>query len=501
MKHFKIYYTSDVHGYLWPTDYIQKTEQNQGLINVAENYKKDGNTLIIDGGDMYQGSPLMQYLKKNDEDDVVSAMMNMAGYDYVTLGNHDFNDGFDVLKERLSHLNATVIAENVTDEQGNSLYPAQIKTLADGTKVGLIGLVTDYINIWEDPTHLAGVKIESPLIKAIKTIEHLREKTDIVIGIYHGGFERDLATGKVVSHTTENIAWQLTEKLDLDILLTAHQHAAVEPQFINDTLTLQLRNQATSYAEIDGEFTDDAWHFSAQINSAGEKSNADMKSVLQPINNKVEEWLDQPLARLSNPVAIEKPINLAQYGNDFLRLVAKVQLMASSAQITLQGLNNNPAYLPQEMTLRSILQNYPFDNSLVVKRVSGKNLRLALEHTARYFVIHDGQLAVNPDWLSPKVEHYNYDLVYGLTYTINVNHPFGKRITEFKYNGRDIADTDEFTVAMNNYRAVGGGDFPEYEKSETIWSGDQSVQDMIISYINQHRDLPAAPKLQLNVIY
>lgn len=125
MKNFKLYYTSDVHGYLFPTDYIQTNQQPLGLINVAANYHKDEQTIIVDGGDMYQGSPLLQYLQKHsDSFDAVSTAMNMAGYDYVTLGNHDFNFGYRELQKHLSQLDATVIAENVTDNAGHTLYPA-----------------------------------------------------------------------------------------------------------------------------------------------------------------------------------------------------------------------------------------------------------------------------------------------------------------------------------------------------------------------------------------
>lgn len=501
MKHFKLYYTSDVHGYLWPTDYIQSGLQPQGLINVAANYQKDSNTLVIDGGDMYQGSPLLQYLKKYEDIDAVSDMMNMAGYDYVTLGNHDFNAGYDELKKHLANLNATVLAENVTDENGQTLYPAEIKTLADGTKVGLIGLVTDYINIWEKPEHLAGIKIESPLIKAGQTIARLRQSADVVIGIYHGGYERDLDSGKINSMTSENIACQLTAELDLDILLTAHQHGQVPAQLINDTLTLQLPNQAKFYAQIDGELRDGKWLFTASTNSAGTISQPDMFKALQPLNDKVEAWLDQPIANLTSSVAVEEPLILAQYGNDILRWVAAVQMAATGAQITLQGLNNNPSSLPKQLTLRSILQNYPFDNTLVTKRISGADLRVGLEHTANYFVMEGQKLAVNPDWLKPKVEHYNYDLAFGIDYEIDVRRPVGHRITKLQYQGKDIQDTDYFSIAMNNYRAVGGGDYQTYANSEIIYTGDKAIQDMLVAYFEDHDQLPNTPQLLLKVLY
>jgi len=501
MKHFKLYYTSDVHGYLLPTDYIQSGNQSLGMANAAYNFHKDGNTIIIDGGDMYQGSPMLQYLQQHQDIDAVTTAMNLAGYDYVTLGNHDFNYGYHALEKHLSQLNATVIAENVTDSNGETLYPAQIKTLADGTTVGLIGLVTDYINIWENPEHLAGIRIESPRIKAQKTVMYLRENADVVVGVYHGGYERDLVTGQQLSQTDENIAYQLTEQLDLDILLTGHQHGNVAPQVVNGVLTLQMPNQARMYAEIIGTKHDTEWVFNATTASVGHTARPDIITALAPLNERVQRWLDQPITQLTSAIPLAQPLALAQFGNDILQWIAHVELSATQADIALVSLNNNPSELPANLTLRQILQNYPFDNTLVTKRVSGLALKTALEHTADYFVLESGKLTVNPSWLYPKVEHYNYDLAFGISYTIDVKQPVGQRITELSFDGQAVADSDLFTVAMNSYRAAGGGDYTAYRDAETIFSGDETIQDMLVSYFKAHNQLPETPKLQLKVIY
>lgn len=499
MKQFKIYYTSDVHGYLFPTDYIQDEPQDLGLINVASNYHKDGNTIVIDGGDMYQGSPLVQYLQKYHDIDAVTTAMNMAGYDYVTLGNHDFNFGYDELQKHLANLNATVVAENVTDLSGKTRYPAQIKRLENGTKVGIIGLVTDYINIWEKPAHLKGIKIESPRIKASETIARLRETVDVVVGVYHGGYERDLTTGELISDSTENIAWQLTNELDLDMLLTGHQHGDVKPQVINGVLTLQMPNQGKLFAEITGTQIDGQWQFDASTKSAGFVSQENIKRQLEPLQEKVSAWLDQPITQLEHAIESESPLDLAQHGNRILQWIAHVQLLASKADITLVSLNNNPSNLPKNLTLRRVLQNYPFDNTLVTKRVTGHDLRVSLEHTAQYFTLIDGKIAINSKWLTPKVEHYNYDLAFGIDYGFDISQPIGQRVTKLNYRGVAVKETDVFTVAMNNYRAVGGGNYTEYRDSEIVTTGDQAIQDMLIAFFKTNTQLPESPKLQFYV--
>jgi len=86
MKKLKIYFTSDIHGYIYPTNYRDDTEKNMGILNIINQFEKDGNTLIIDGGDTIQGSPLTNYLSNNEFDiHPLATVMNEGQYDYVTL--------------------------------------------------------------------------------------------------------------------------------------------------------------------------------------------------------------------------------------------------------------------------------------------------------------------------------------------------------------------------------------------------------------------------------
>ncbi|MFH1511974.1 MAG: bifunctional metallophosphatase/5'-nucleotidase, partial [Bacillota bacterium] len=82
-----LYFTSDTHGYIYPTDFISPGTLAQGLLRMR--FPKDGNTLVIDGGDTLQGSPLTYYCHAKGIEMPCAAVMNDLGYDYITLGNHD----------------------------------------------------------------------------------------------------------------------------------------------------------------------------------------------------------------------------------------------------------------------------------------------------------------------------------------------------------------------------------------------------------------------------
>ena len=240
-KKLTIYFTSDLHGYIYPTDYRGQGEKELGLFKCASLFRKDGNTLVIDGGDILQGSPLGAFC----HDTVGSAarfadMMNRCGYDYITLGNHDFNYGMPYLDSYLDALQACCVCENVRRDGAGVRFPARIHTLENGLRIGIVGIVTDYVNIWEKPEHLAGIAITDPVPAAAAALEKLRGQVDLTVCVYHGGFERDLATGRVLSTTHENVAYRICRELDFDILLTGHQHMSVPGQTVSGTVLTTL---------------------------------------------------------------------------------------------------------------------------------------------------------------------------------------------------------------------------------------------------------------------
>ncbi len=217
----KIYYTSDVHGYFYPTSYGDREVKPMGLFACASEYKKDDDTLVIDGGDMLQGSAYAYYSRNilgNCE--YIAQMVNDCGYDFYTLGNHDFNYGQEYQVIYRNNHKGTCVCENVLDGEGNILYPHVIHTMKNGVKVGLVGIVTDYINVWEKKENLVGIQVVDPFEAAKKALEDLQGKVDLTICIYHGGFESDLETGKRLSETTENIGYKICTELGFDVLLT-----------------------------------------------------------------------------------------------------------------------------------------------------------------------------------------------------------------------------------------------------------------------------------------
>ena len=254
----KIYFTSDVHGYFYPTTYGDLKRKDLGLFSFARDFKKDENTLVIDGGDILQGSAFAYYCRqKSGSPQAIADIMNDCGYDYYTLGNHDFNYGMDYQNAYIEAHHGACVCQNVVDEAGRACHPYVIHTLGNGLRVGIVGIVTDYVNVWERKENLAGICITDPFEAAKEALLHLKKEVDITLCIYHGGFECDLKTGERLQKTTENVGYRICKELDFDILLTGHQHMSVDGQYVHGTYVVQPLENAKEYYYLEAERTKD----------------------------------------------------------------------------------------------------------------------------------------------------------------------------------------------------------------------------------------------------
>lgn len=492
-KKLTVYFTSDLHGYIYPTNYRSREESDLGLFKCASHFHKDGNTLVIDGGDILQGSPLGAFC----HDTIGSAaqfaeMMNRCGYDYVTLGNHDFNFGMDYLGSYLGALNARCVCENVRGEDGKPRFPAQIRTLENGLRVGIVGIVTDYVNIWERPEHLSGISITDPFTAAAEALKALKGKVDLTVGVYHGGFERDLSTGRVLSATHENVAYRICSELDFDILLTGHQHMFVPAQTICGTFVVQPPDRGQKFWRVEASVCGEEKHFAGEAIPAHGKCSEECLAEFADLERGAQNWLDQVVGDLEKPMVPDTPLNMAANGTPLADLFNTVQFERSGAQISVTSLANDAAGIPQTVHRRDILNAYPYTNTLVVLKITGAILRQAMERSAEYFTKNDdGSLRVSDCFIKPKVEHYNYDYYAGVSYAYDISKPVGQRVVKLDFNGEPVKDTDEFTACLSSYRASGTGGYDCYVGCPVVLEDSTEMTDMLLDYFKRYGgDIP-----------
>ena len=488
MRQLTIYFTSDTHGFLYNTGFVDASPQPMGLLGMR--FPKDGNTLIIDGGDTIQGSPLTYFCHDTGEPLPVAPAMNDRGYDYVTLGNHDFNYGPAWLRDYLTRLNAVCLCANVADEaHGLSILPHTVHTLENGLRVGLIGLVTSWINLWEKQENLSGLTISDTLAAARRSWQALQGQYDVLVGIYHGGLERNLETGALLSSSDENIGCRLCEEIPFDLLLTGHQHIAMENRSWHGTHIVQPPCNATSYICVE---MDDQRRFTSRLCPVpAEHVLTEAETILR---EKMDRWLDTPIGHLPRDLWPAGKLEMALHGSPIADFFNQVQLWATGADISCTSLPNELRGFSRSVTVRDVVASYVYANTLITLRVTGRVLRQALEQCARYFDVHpDGTVGIAAPFLQPKEAHFNYDYFAGIAYTFDLSRPAGERVTRLEREGRPICDAEEFTLCLSNYRATGAGDFDCYLPCPRLREGQTEVRDLLLDYIRLHPDIQLSP--------
>lgn len=493
MKQLDIYFTSDIHGYFYPTTYADTQKKDMGLFASAVQFQKNENTLIIDGGDMLQGSAFASYYAQEKQDpSILADIVNTCGYDYITIGNHDFNYGTEYLKTYLKHLEATCVCQNVTDRARNVLFPYQVKTMENGLRIGIIGIVTDFVNVWEKEENLLGMQINDPFEAVKDTFELMKKQCNLTICIYHGGFEKDLKTEEVLSVSRENIGCKICEELSFDVLLTGHQHMYVEGQYYHGTYIVQSRENGMDAHKItivcDPYETKNTRITSEKVvpdcNNLGVYENKFIKQ-----EEIVETWLDQKIGMLKEDLMPEDKLTMALYGSKLADFFNEVQLYYSKAQISAVGLANTIAGLKQTVTRRNILTTYPYPNTLVVGKIKGKDLKAAIERSMEYFSLDEaGNIKISDIFLYPKVEHYNYDYFMGVTFQRDYNAPIKQRVKDLKYQGILVKEEDVFRICLNNYRASGAGEYPMYKNLKVTKEINIGMSDLLIDFITKSRE-------------
>lgn len=504
MKNLKIYFTSDLHGYVYPTNYVDKTQKNIGLLNIINGFEKDGNTLVIDSGDTIQGSPFTNYLS-NAKFDIhpMATIMNAGGYDYITLGNHDFNYGYDYLKKYLNNLNAKCLCCNVEDKTSQvEILPYDIKTMENGLKVGLIGFTTDFINRWERAEHIANFTI-SDTFNAVENIyDKVKNQCDLLIGIYHGGFEYDLETHKQLSKTSENIAYKICKEFDFDVLLTGHQHLEIGGHNLHGTYIAQTPPNGSKFLELDLEISDDNnININSSLKNVELNPNKEMYELFLPLETKVQEWLDTPVGFLDSDLQPSTHLDMAINGSHLANFINQIQLEESGADISCTSFANSIKGFDKNVTVRDIMSTYMYPNTLVLLEVSREDLKLALERSASYFNNNSGELSVSDLFLKPKVEHYNYDYFANINYTFDLNKEIGNRVTSIKYKGEELSENDRLTLVMNNYRATGAGGYEFYNDCKIIKEILVEMPEVIINYFKNNKNVVVDKSKYINIIY
>lgn len=549
--------------------YQDKEVLNFGFAKTATLIKKAKeeapNSLLFDNGDLIQGSPMGDYIAKvnkleNGEVHPVYKAMNLMGYDAGNLGNHEFNYGLDFLDRTLKgakfpYVNANVYIDDATDDK-NAFTPYIIldKEVVDGDgekhtiKVGVIGFVPPQITQW-DAARIGGQVIAKDIIEtANKFVPEMKAKgAELIVAIPHSGIDVNANGNK-----EENAVYNLSKVEGIDAILFGHSHATfpsdkykglegadLEKGTLNGVATVQAGMWGDNLGLIDMTLEKDAagkWAITdtksstRQIftkDSTGTHSNAEahqgvvdavkhdheatkdyMKGALgkttAPINSYFSQIKDNEAIQVLNEAQKWYTGNAIQ-GTEF----EKLPVLSAAAPFK-AGTRDNPNYytnIPQgTLQIKNAADLYLYDNNtLHAVVVTGAQLKEWLEMTTGQFNqiktdTADEQNLINGDYRS-----YNFDVIDGVTYEIDVTKPAkydskGKvvnadssRIINLQFEGKAIDPAQKFVVATNDYRA--SGTFPGVQGSEIIVKSPESSREVVSAYVLEKKVIDPTPDM------
>lgn len=476
MKKISIVQTSDLHGFLYPSNYFENSPI--GLYGFPDDLLNSD--LIIDSGDLIQGSALTTYQNKNNlyNPNVVIETLNKIGYDILTFGNHEFNYGREYLIESLKGFNGEVVCANISGLEGIDIKP-YITRKIKGLTIGVIGFVTPVVPFFEKKEHIEGISFHDPVKIYEEYEQELKEKCDVIIVNYHGGFEYDFrdSNPKSIETTKENQGIELLTKFDsIDVLLSGHQHQVLCEQF-NGTLIMQPGYAGAYFSKVEIDL--DTKEITGElIKNEGVSSPRYVENTLE-LEANVQEFLNQPVYTLEEDMLISNHFDARLNSCSYINFVHLTQLDATGADISVTSLFDTAQGFNKEITMRQVIANYPFANSLKVLKLHRNDIIAALEVCASYYELENDELIVSDKFSKPKLQHYQYDVMFGFEYEFDIRKPVGSRVVKTTLEDR------YYNVVMSNYRASNFGWYPMYEKGEVVKELSTDMQELIMNFLTE----------------
>ncbi|EMY4797683.1 bifunctional 2',3'-cyclic-nucleotide 2'-phosphodiesterase/3'-nucleotidase [Bacillus pacificus] len=478
-------------------------------------------------------------------------LMNLMKYDVISLGNHEFNYGLDYLNKVISKTEFPVINSNVykddkdNNEENDQNYfkPYHVfeKEVEDESgqkqkvKIGVMGFVPPQVMNWDKANLEGKVKAKDIVETAKKMVPKMKaEGADVIVALAHSGVDK---SGYNVG--MENASYYLTEVSGVDAVLMGHSHTEVKDVF-NGVPVVMPGVFGSNLGIIDMQLkkVNGKWEVQKEQSKPQLRPIADSKGnpLVQSDQNLVNEIKDDHQATIDYVnTAVGKttaPINsyfsLVQ-DDPSVQLVTNAQkwyveeefkkpeyekykgipVLSAGAPFKAGGRNGATYYtdIPAgTLAIKNVADLYVYPNTLYAVKVNGAQVKEWLEMSAGQFNQIDPKKTEEQPLVNIGYPTYNFDILDGLKYEIDVTQPAkydkdGKvvnantnRIVNMTYEGKPVADNQEFIVATNNYRGS-SQTFPGVSKGEVVYQSQDETRQIIVKYMQETPVIdPAADK-------
>lgn len=520
----KIVYTTDVHGNFFPVDYITMSPVDGSLSRVVSAIDSiretpGGNNLVLlDNGDFLQGQPSVYYYNYIDtiSPHLASEIYNYIGYDATTIGNHDVETGHAVYDRWRSQNRMPLLGANVIDNKSGQPYLRPYVILEkDGVRIAVLGLLTPAIPAWLPENLWSGLSFEDMVTSAKKWIPIIKsnENPDIIIGLFHSGHDETMRTGEFLENASLKIAREVP---GFDALLIGHDHQKFHEVIENVAGEKVTVLNPANNAKAVGLLEFDIEKSNGKLRSKKITSNILDVSGFEPDKAFLEKFAPQRekirnyVARKIGNVSEEMSIDDAFFGpSSFMSFLHRLQLDISGADISFAApLSFGAVIRKGPMKVSDTFTLYKYENMLYVIKMTGREIKSYLEESYSIWTrqITDSQhhlinfTSENPSLNDNRLAKpaYNFDSATGIDYTVDVTKPKGEKINISSLSdGRSFSLDSTYTVAINSYRANGGGNLlsdgagisREELKKRIVSATDKDLRYYLIDYIEKHPDI------------
>ena len=421
----KILYVNDFHGFAEPYKPTGSDAPLGGIAYLAgavDRARGKQPSLLLAAGDMIQGNPWANLFRGKSSIDVMNAMR----FDAMVVGNHEFDFGPKVLKERMAQARFPVLGANVKGFPG--LKPYVIKNL-QGVRIAIIGVVTPETAVTTHPRNVAGLTFSTPESAVKKYLPELKRRADIIIVLSHCGFQADK---------------ELAAKVPgIDVIVGGHSHTKIlQPELVGQTIIVQawehakvlgilnLRLKDGKIAGFEGELQ--------EISPASGTPNCQVQDIVARYERQVDSLLQRPIGETQVDLDGEHVRTGETNLGDF---VADVMRQAAGADAALiNGGSIRTSIAQGKITVKDIYAVLPFDNYLVAISLTGAQVKAALEHGVARLEEPCG----------------SFPQVSGLAFTYSRSAPAGFRVKEVTVGGQPLDPQREYVLATNDYLVAGG---------------------------------------------
>ena len=519
----KIVCTSDVHGNFFPYDFINDEPAKGSLARVSSylsslrSAKSFGeNVIYVDNGDILHGQPTSYYYNTValEHCHLAAEVLNYLGCEAAVLGNHDIETSGPTYQRYINDLECGVVGGNIHFEDTEHLFlPPYVIVEREGIKVAFMGLTTPALTYWLPRNLWAGLEFRDMESAAQRWMDYLHqhESPDLVIGIFHSGYDGGVVTEEFVENATRSVAVNVP---GFDAIFFGHIHEPHSTSVVNvagDTVLLinpanNARNVATLDVTVNRNGDPRVTLTAELVDMDAYEPDTTYMHHFAPHMERVNKYVAKKIGESTHEIYSRD----AYFGpSDYVDFVHRMQLDVTKAQVSLAAPLAYDTSLPGgDIHIRDMFDFYRYENMLYVMLLKGQEIKDYLEMsygqwTNQMKSADDHLLLFDEATLSgeaPQLKnlYYNFDSAAGIIYEVDVTKPIGERIRiKTMADGKPFSLEATYRVAVNSYRGNGGGELltkgagipREDLEQRVISSTDIDLRFYMLNYIEMRESV------------